>query len=145
MCNTTVFSTLLDVASWHRSISFFDYQVKTGHSKVEPNKVQRRKVPVCSATWFWVGLMINEYYFNTKFLKSRTHRKLAQVYESKKWPGFRWVFRWSGGIPNVSKCWCNSSIMFFEFILSNNSSFEPEQYLENSYIPTFAMMHTLKL
>ena len=29
-------------------------------------------------------------------------------------------------------------IMFYEFILSNNSSFEPQHYLEDSYIPIIA-------
>ena len=31
----------------------------------------------------FVGLMINEYKFNTKFLKIWVHRKPAQVYKSK--------------------------------------------------------------
>ena len=35
--------------------------------------------------------------------------------------------------------------MFYEFILSNNSSFEPQHYLEDSYIPIFALIYTLKL
>ena len=35
--------------------------------------------------------------------------------------------------------------MFYEFILSNNSSFEPQHYLEDSYAPVFVLIYTLKL
>ena len=35
--------------------------------------------------------------------------------------------------------------MFYEFILSNNTLFEPQHYLEGSYIPIFTLMYTLKL
>ena len=34
--------------------------------------------------------------------------------------------------------------MFYEFILSNNFSFEPQHYLEDSYIPIFALIYALK-
>ena len=44
-----------------------------------------------------------------------------------------------------SGIWCNLSIIFYEYILSNNSSFEPHHYLEDSYIPIFALVYTLKL
>ena len=35
--------------------------------------------------------------------------------------------------------------MFYEFILPNKSSFEPQHYLEDSYIPIFALIYTMKL
>ena len=50
-----------------------------------------------------------------------------------------------GDFLDSSGIWCNSSIMFYEFILSNNSSFETQNYLGDSYIPIFASMYTLKL
>ena len=44
-----------------------------------------------------------------------------------------------------NRIWCNLSIMFYEFILANNSSFESQHYLEDSHIPIFALIYTLKL
>ena len=34
--------------------------------------------------------------------------------------------------------------MFYEFILSNSYSIEPQHNLEDSYIPIFALMCTMK-
>ena len=39
-----------------------------------------------------------------------------------------------------SGIWCNVSIMFYDFILPTNSSFEPQHYLEDSYMPIFALI-----
>ena len=94
--------------------------------------------------------MINEHNFSTKFIKIWVHRKPAPVYESKRWLGFRSISRWSGGSPNGHFLEKKRSLIQFinyvlEFILSNNSSFEPQHYLEVSYIPIFTLMHTLKL
>ena len=40
--------------------------------------------------------------------------------------------------------WHDLSIIFNEFILSNTFSFEPEHYLEDSYVPTFSLIYTLQ-
>ena len=37
------------------------------------------------------------------------------------------------------------SIIFHEIILSNKFSFEPQHYLDDSYIPIFALIYTLGL
>ena len=36
--------------------------------------------------------------------------------------------------------WCNLSVIFNEFVLSYNFSFEPQHYLEDSYIPIIALI-----
>ena len=38
----------------------------------------------------------------------------------------------NGDFLESSWIWCNLSIMFYDFNLSNNSSFEPQHYLEDS-------------
>ena len=74
--------------------------------------------------------MINEYNFNTKFLECLAELGVAQM----------GIFSKSSGI------WCIFfSIMFYEFVFSNNSSFEPQHYLEDAYIPIFALIYIPKL
>ena len=58
---------------------------------------------------------------------------------SMKWGGPNGDFLESSGI------WCNLSIMYYEFILSNNSSFAPQHYLQDVYILIFALIYTLEL
>ena len=41
--------------------------------------------------------------------------------------------------------WHDLSIIFNEIVLSNKLSFEPQHYLEDSYIATFALIYTLEL
>ena len=41
--------------------------------------------------------------------------------------------------------WHGLSIIFNEVFLSNKFSFEPQHYLEDSYIPIFALIYSLKL
>ena len=36
-------------------------------------------------------------------------------------------------------------IIFYEFILSNNSSFEPQHYLDDFYIHIFTLIYALEL
>ena len=59
-------------------------------------------------------------------------------------------FRWSGGDQNQVFLWTNGmwhdwSIIFYEIFLSNKFSFEPQHYLEDSYILIFALIYTLEL
>ena len=41
--------------------------------------------------------------------------------------------------------WHDLSIIFNEIGLSNKYPFEPQHYLEDSYIPIFALIYTLEL
>ena len=41
--------------------------------------------------------------------------------------------------------WHDLSIILNEIVLSNQFSFEPQHYLEDSYMPKFALIYTLEL
>ena len=41
--------------------------------------------------------------------------------------------------------WHDLSILFNKIVLSNKLSLEPQHYLEDSYIPKFALVYTLEL
>ena len=83
MRNVNIFGSLLAVA-WHRKVSVVDYQIETGHSKVDLSQVLRRKLPAYNTTWFLASLMNNKYVFNSKCLKILARRKPEQVNEEDK-------------------------------------------------------------
>ena len=129
-----------------RQLPGWNWTFKSGSpAKCNDENYQHVVRHYCWQVW-WSRHIISTQNFS-KFVSTKNRPRLIKVKDNLDFNDF---FRWSGGRPNgffleSSGIWCNLSIMFLEFILSNNSSFEPQHYCEDSYIPIFALICTLKL
>ena len=122
---------------------------ENGYSRVDLSNMWLLKPLTHNTTWFLASL-ISLNMISTQNLSRWARRKAWQVYEIRRLPAFRWIFRSSGDGPNrvflyTNEMWHDLSMIFNEIVLSNKFSFEPQHYLEDSYIPIFVLIHVYTL
>ena len=137
LSNINISWILLGVV-WHRAVSFVDYRLKPDIQKWAPamcNDENYQHVVRHGFCQVWWSMNI----ISTQSFSKFGHPKAAHVYQNKRCLGFWWISLWSGGSQNGGFSRINRKLMQFinsvlMFFLSNNSSFEPQHYLEYSCI-----------